>query len=271
MGIAAPTMFVMATFLLVTWSVFSGLLGMTTDQNDALREANELRAERLDTLVAISSTALSGDGHVASVLNRSDDVSFSDLSKLEVFARYLDASGDTFVKRLDYPTEWKVSAISPDTSGVSVWDPGETASIYFTLSPLPFSCVKGTMAVAVPGGISDSAYFDTDTACSYFWHNDPTPPTGDTVSHTVLTIDKSSSTETTLYNYDTDRDTAAGLLIQKGGTGPGEGDPLKHQVWRTGALGSAMAISGDVTIDFWAALKDFNQSASGEVTLYLRD
>ena len=77
--------------------------------------------------------------------------------------------------------------------------------------------------------------------------------------------------EATLYNYDQNRDAQTGLLIVKGGADENEADSTKHQVWRTEALSSSLALAGTVTIEFWSAIKDFTLSTAGVVTFYLRD
>ena len=84
-------------------------------------------------------------------------------------------------------------------------------------------------------------------------------------------MDGTAPTATSLFNYDINRDSAAGLLIEKGGTGFDETDLVKHQVWRTGPLAGGMAIAGDVSVDFWAAIKDYNQNVAGSVSIFLRD
>ena len=45
----------------------------------------------------------------------------------------------------------------------------------------------------------------------------------------------------------------------------------KHQVWRSGALASELAITGDVSIDVWGASANFTQAKRGIITVYLRD
>ena len=102
-------------------------------------------------------------------------------------------------------------------------------------------------------------------------HNNPTPPTGDTNSQIVLPLIPASPIATTLYNYDQDRDAFAGLLIAKGSIGPVDLDSTKRQVWRSGTLAEAQSLNGGVTIDFWAAIKDWGQIEAGEVEIYLRD
>ena len=105
----------------------------------------------------------------------------------------------------------------------------------------------------------------------FFLHNDPTPPTGDTPSHAVLPIDVLGSFETTLFNYDTDRDTDPGLLILKGGSGATEADLTKHQVWRTDPQTVDLELDGDVLIELWTALTNFQLSSGGQISVFLRD
>jgi len=263
-------LYVFTIFLLTTWSIFSGFLGVTTDQTEALQQARERQAERLRTLVSISSTTSSGDGYITAVRNQSKRVSFGDFGKIDVFARYSDACEFTIAKRLAYPSEWTVSSITGDDFNPNMWDPGETANFSFSLNPKPKAGNKGTVALAVPQGITDSAYFDSASTggCQLYWHNDPTPPTGDTLSHLVLPMGGAKPSAITLYNYNTNRDTNPGLLIKKGGSGAGETDPTKHQVWRTASLERALTISGDVSIDFWSRA---NADVQVTVTIYLRD
>ena len=90
-------------------------------------------------------------------------------------------------------------------------------------------------------------------------------------SQTALPLDELAPTATTLYNYDTDRDSSAGLLIAKGGSGAAESDTTKYQDWRTTALSSALAIDGTVTVTLWSGIKDFGLAKQGSVTVYLRD
>ena len=189
MSIAISAGFILTTFFLATWVTFSGLLGITTDQTESLRVANELHADRLNTLVSITSTSSSDCVYTATADNRSRDVSFADFSKIDVFARYNVAAGDSVAKRLTYPSEWNVSAISGDNTNPNVWDSGETATIALSLTPKPQGGTKGVVVLAVPGGIVDSAYFNICSSVVYrYWHNDPTPPTGPTESHLVLTM-----------------------------------------------------------------------------------
>ena len=131
------------------------------------------------------------------------------------------------------------------------------------------------MVIGTPLGVTASAYFSMGGAetcsSSYYLHNNPTPPVAATSSQTSLPLTTGPALVATLHNYDQDRDAQSGLLIAKGGTDENEAGATKHQVWRTGALSSSLALDGTVTIDFWSAVKDFTLSTAGTVTLYLRD
>ena len=105
----------------------------------------------------------------------------------------------------------------------------------------------------------------------FYLHNNPTPPIGGTSSQVGLPFNASVPTASTLYNYDTDRDVAAGLIIQKGGSGASEADPVKYQNWITEPLAEDLTLSGDLEVSFWSAMKDFAGSKLGEVTVYVRD
>ena len=118
---------------------------------------------------------------------------------------------------------------------------------------------------------SNEASATVSTAEIWYLHNNPTPPTGDTTSQAVLPLDQTAPTATTLYNYDTDRDGAAGRMVDKGGSGAGETDLSKYQAWRSAALGSNLTIDGTVTVNLWSAIKDFNTGKRGNVTVFLRD
>ena len=103
-----------------------------------------------------------------------------------------------------------------------------------------------------------------------YLHNNPSPPTADTTASQGLPLDTIGPTATTLYNYDTDRDGDVGRLLQKGGVGAGESDSTKYVSWQSGVLPDGKCFLGDVTVDLWSAMKDFND-VSGDLTVYLRD
>jgi hypothetical protein len=106
-------------------------------------------------------------------------------------------------------------------------------------------------------------------AVTYYLHNNPSPPVGDTNSQSPLPLNTTAPTASTLYNYDKDRDTSPGLMIQKGG-GADEADPTKHQAWRTAQLAKNTTVSGTASVTFWAAMKNFQTGVPASVTFYLR-
>jgi len=94
-------------------------------------------------------------------------------------------------------------------------------------------------------------------------------------------MDEGAPTAATLYNYDINGcgkefpgNNDTGLTLNKTANGLSESDLGKHQVWRTSKLDSDLVISGDVTIDFWASVKNplgGDLPLFQNVTAYLRD
>ena len=115
------------------------------------------------------------------------------------------------------------------------------------------------------------SYAEPTFTTLYYIHDNPTPPTGDRDAQAVLPMNATAPTAATLYNYDQNYNSDAGRTLQKTPQGLNESGLQKHQVWRSGALAGDLAISGDVSIDLWAAPTSFDQDKSGIVTAYLRD
>ena len=91
------------------------------------------------------------------------------------------------------------------------------------------------------------------------------------MSQNPLPTDQVMPTATTLYNYDTERDSFAGLLIQKDVEPCTQTDPAKYQDWRTDPLASDYHINGTVEFNIWLALKDFQTGKSGYFNVCIRD
>ena len=133
------------------------------------------------------------------------------------------------------------------------------------------------VVTAEDNGTNESGYSNEASAIPncvgriWYLHNNPTPPVGDTASQANLPLDLGAPTASTLYNYDTDRDSSEGLSIDKGGSGATETDLGKYQAWRTAALTNGGCLVGSVTFTFWAAIKDYGDGKEGEVVVYLRD
>lgn len=106
---------------------------------------------------------------------------------------------------------------------------------------------------------------------TYTLHNNPSPPVGDTSSQHPLPMDETTPTATTLYNYDTDRDSAEGLLVQKNNQPCTETDPVKYQNWRTSPLAADYHIDGAVEFNIWPAMKDYATDKIGVFTVCIRD
>ena len=126
-----------------------------------------------------------------------------------------------------------------------------------------------TDSETVPAAFTTASSF---TATTYYLHNSPTPPAGDTNAQANLGMNTTAPTATVLYNYDQNFDSAPGRRILKGGSGAGETTLSEYQNWRgpsAGVLGQN--INGTVTVEFWSGMKSFTPGVAGEVRVFLRD
>ena len=76
-------------------------------------------------------------------------------------------------------------------------------------------------------------------------------------------------TGTAVPDYDSGRDAGAGTLVDKGGSGFAESDPVKHQEWRLASGG--FTIDGPASLTVYSAIKDFNTTKGATVHAYLLD
>ena len=269
--------------VLITWRVdlFAGEL-----MGDAMRGANAEQRQRSNTAVSITditaSNAFRCDTNARVTLENTGDVAIGDFDKMDIFTWYTPQTGDPFTKRFDYTTgnlakgEWTLRSLSPDNN--LWWEPGESAVLNWRFLLPQKEGTSGYVTVSTPNGISDSDYVTFNNVVSsecFFLHNNPTPPTGDTASQSVLPMDGELPSAVpqlpTLFNFDTNRDGSPGLLLEKTSDGLGETSDNQFQVWRSAVFTSPLTISGDVLVDIWAKLQVPTLGQIGVVLVYLRD
>jgi hypothetical protein len=102
------------------------------------------------------------------------------------------------------------------------------------------------------------------TATTWYLHNNPTPPTGNTTARFNLALDATAPTATTLYNYDTDCDNRAGRSIKRNTGLVTEAGSCRYATWRSSALAAARTINGTATLTVWARKAS---SGGGDPTL----
>ena len=105
---------------------------------------------------------------------------------------------------------------------------------------------------------------------SFYFHDDPSPPVADTGRQAMLPLGATFPTATTLYQYSVPSNNP-GLLLKGTDRGLSETDPTKFQAWQTLPLADPLSIDGDVLIDIWAGIRQFQSDQSGAITIYLRD
>jgi hypothetical protein len=107
---------------------------------------------------------------------------------------------------------------------------------------------------------------------AYYLHNNPTPPTGNTSAQYNLTMTSAVPTATVLSNYDKDNANRPGRGITRNNPpSPGLLTAYRYVNWRTPALGTALSLSGTVTVDIWSATNTTVANGTGSLIAYLRD
>ena len=277
--------FIFSLFIVtVVMSVRLNIVNNST-QAAALDEVLQLQESKLETQMTLATTTdpvvFRCDTKFNFMLRNVGTEPIDDLSAMDVILWYTsDATGEKVGTRLTYTEgnlakdSWTFSITTSSTVDPAFWAPGDVASIATRPSQLRATSTQGYLNVISPGGVSASGYVDFTNLVSencFYLHNTSTPPDADTVSHAVLPVDTELPTATTLFNYDTDRTSAAGLELVKTNQGLNESNATRFQVWRSGPLAATTTISGDVLFDVWAASKSFRQSRIGIMTFHLRD
>ena len=206
--------------------------------------------------------------------------SISDFEAMDVLTWYTPEGGDPVTTDFVYSEgniekgEWALLDILPVNSSPAIWDPGEQATFTWRFPQTQEEGTTGYARLVTPNGVSDSDYVnfvDVTAGDCWFLNNNPTPSIGDTTSQATLPVGTGLPITVPLYNYDTDRNTDAGLKLIRSNNGLAEAVTTKYQVWRTPVLTSPVVISGDVLIDLWAALTPANSNEEGIILVYLRD
>jgi hypothetical protein len=109
------------------------------------------------------------------------------------------------------------------------------------------------------------------TGAWYFLHNNPTPPTANTSAVNNLSMNATTPTAATLYNYDTNADSLTGRRIQKSGTGAADSTLAHYANWRSASFASARSLSGSAVLRIWSGISGFTLNARGVLVVYLRD
>jgi hypothetical protein len=136
----------------------------------------------------------------------------------------------------------------------------------FAATGLVWSLARFTDSAADGGNAFTSSYW------TYYLHNNPTPPTGNTTAQANLTATTTASTQATLYNYDTNCDTRTGrLLTRLNPPAPGNTTTCYYVNWRLPVQTAALTLTGTVTADVWSATQTGTANRTGSIIAYLRD
>ncbi|NQW16895.1 MAG: hypothetical protein HQ478_05350 [Chloroflexi bacterium] len=202
-------------------------------------------------------------------------------SEWEFIAFYNTPAGEQ-VSRLTYSTdipsagEWTVSDIlgpsgASENVGRGVVDQGERFQVTAEFPSSVWASSGNMIRLSSPVGASVEIDISGSNPCAFYLHNSTTVPTGTTTASVDLPATRFYPSQTTLYNYDSDIDAQAGIVIATGGSGASEATTTRYQNWQTAAMSADLEFQGTVSLNLWAALENFSTSSTGSLVAYLRD
>lgn len=106
-----------------------------------------------------------------------------------------------------------------------------------------------TDATAVAGTFATGMW---STPTTWYLHNNPTPPTGNTTAQFNLALSPTVPTAATLLNYDTNCDGRAGRSIVRGSGLVTEATVCRFATWLSPVLTEARTLNGRATLEVWA-------------------
>ena len=87
---------------------------------------------------------------------------------------------------------------------------------------------------------------------TWYLHNNPTPPTGNTTAQFNLPLNATTPTAATLFNYDTNCDARAGRSFVRGTGLVTEAVVCRYATWRSAPLAAARTLDGSAVLRVWA-------------------
>ena len=106
---------------------------------------------------------------------------------------------------------------------------------------------------------------------TYYLHDDPTPPVGNTTARLLLTADQVVPTAQTLYNYSSDLDSEPGRHLDEAGYDKNRTDPAEAVAWRLPPATGPQRLVGAITVDYWVAQDGFTNTDETKIKWFLRD
>jgi len=213
----------------------------------------------VDIWAALTPANTGATGIVVVYLRDYNGVTYTEIGEGAVFARDWQSGSSTFVEKLALITGLDYTVPAGHELEIRfIVDIASSQDMAFAYDTEDFPAMVNLSFTAPP------------PSSSLHLHNYPTPPIGDTSRQAELPLDTTAPTSATLYQY-AFPDNNPGLLLKGTTEGLNEPDSSKYQVWKTGPLASDMPIVGDVFMDLWAGIRQFQASQSGALTVYLRD
>jgi hypothetical protein len=118
MSETVPGALIVATFLLLTATIYSFLIGVWSDHSMLLGEAALRQEQQVETSLDIDSIGLTNCPGYAGPYNASvenaGNTSFHNFGEMDVLVDYTNAADNKVAARLQHGAGWSISNIAPD-------------------------------------------------------------------------------------------------------------------------------------------------------------
>jgi Tfp pilus assembly protein PilV len=150
----------------------------------------------------------------------------------------------------------------------------DTATLAATSKSQPTATQQPALADSVTVNAPTCAVAGCQYKQLYFhnWADVSNVPLADSATPSGASVNQMNATAptgTTLFNYDTDRDTVAGRSLDVGGTGYGDLTVSKSAYWRYG-VATNTTFAGTAYVSLFGVLRSLDPSGTGVVNVYLR-
>lgn len=162
MGNGIASSLVISVFLLTTSVVFLFLISSYTDRSVDTSLASARQISRVKSGIQFNSTAQTNGGvcdDFTAQVENTGEVMVQDFAEADLIVEYTSTGNAAVAERLTHATDWSVSSITPDTRDPLVWNPGEVATVSFTLAPTAKDATSRLVVMVTPLGITDSTQF----------------------------------------------------------------------------------------------------------------
>lgn len=153
MSAAVTGTFMFIILIMAVWFGAATIANVADTAGRHTREAAELGGQQRHTLVALSDMSVGPDGASTTIdLGNMGEITLDPLA-IDAYVKYISTDQTWIVER----NSFALASITPDNRNPGMLDPGESATLRFSMSPPVGTGEYATVTIVTPDGASHSA------------------------------------------------------------------------------------------------------------------